>query len=129
MPIGWRVRRGASRVKRVGNPGAVMDDTEDMDCERCREAVSARLDDEDTGADDAAVDAHLAACAACRVAADRAAHVTRLVRTRPVESAPSVVDRVMPAWRAAVPTACGCGAQCGCGCQDGGACRCSHRAA
>ena len=37
-----------------------------MDCDRWRDAVSARLDGEDPGIDDALVDAHLERCAACR---------------------------------------------------------------
>jgi predicted anti-sigma-YlaC factor YlaD len=37
-----------------------------MECERWREAVSARLDGEDPGIEPALVDAHLARCAACR---------------------------------------------------------------
>ena len=37
-----------------------------MDCSSFRDAISARLDGEDTGLPDEALDAHLAACAGCR---------------------------------------------------------------
>lgn len=46
-------------------------------CERFREAVSARLDGEDTGLGDA-LDRHLDGCAACRAYADDAALVSRM---------------------------------------------------
>ncbi len=37
-----------------------------MQCEHCREALSALLDDEDPGVDLHLVDRHLAGCVACR---------------------------------------------------------------
>ncbi|MGH3548728.1 MAG: zf-HC2 domain-containing protein, partial [Pseudonocardiaceae bacterium] len=51
-----------------------------MDCTQCREAVSARLDGEETAAERDTVDAHLASCAACRWFGDEAARVTKLAR-------------------------------------------------
>jgi predicted anti-sigma-YlaC factor YlaD len=51
-----------------------------MDCERIREAISARIDGEDTGIPIDALDAHLADCAACRAWQHRAHEVTRRVR-------------------------------------------------
>jgi uncharacterized protein (DUF885 family) len=52
-----------------------------VNCTQCREALSARLDGEDTGAEPGSVDAHLATCTACCWFADEAARVTRLART------------------------------------------------
>ena len=46
-----------------------------MECERWREAISARLDGEDPGIDGALVDAHLERCPACRAFATAAAAV------------------------------------------------------
>ncbi len=51
-----------------------------MDCDRAREAISARIDDEDSGVPDAALAAHLAGCAACRAWEQRAHVVTRRAR-------------------------------------------------
>jgi len=44
-----------------------------------------------------ALDAHLSGCAGCRRYGDRAAHVTRLTRTRAVESVPDLVATVVAA--------------------------------
>jgi len=70
-----------------------------MTCADCREALSARLDDEELPEQRAEVDAHLAGCADCRRYAERAAHITRLARTELVEPVPDVVAAV----RHAVP--------------------------
>lgn len=70
-----------------------------MTCADCREALSARLDDEELPDERAGVDAHLAGCADCRRYAERAAHVTRLARTGLVEPVPDLVGAV----RHAVP--------------------------
>ncbi len=51
-----------------------------MECDRAREAVSARIDDEDSGVPDAATAAHLAGCADCRAWERRAHVVTRRAR-------------------------------------------------
>jgi predicted anti-sigma-YlaC factor YlaD len=51
-----------------------------MDCDRAREAISARIDDEDSGVSDAALEAHLSGCAACRAWEQRAHVVTRRTR-------------------------------------------------
>jgi predicted anti-sigma-YlaC factor YlaD len=68
-----------------------------------REALSARLDGEDEPMGAAALDAHLAECAACRRWWDDAAAVTRLVRTGPALAGIDVTDAVLPAapgrWR------------------------------
>ena len=51
-----------------------------MQCDRFREAVSARIDGEDPGLPDAVLDAHLEACAGCRAWQQRAHAVTRRAR-------------------------------------------------
>jgi len=51
-----------------------------MDCDRAREAISARIDDEDSGVPDAVLAAHLSGCAACRAWEQRAHVVTRRAR-------------------------------------------------
>jgi predicted anti-sigma-YlaC factor YlaD len=51
-----------------------------MECDRAREAISARIDDEDSGAGDAALVSHLAGCADCRAWEQRAHLVTRRAR-------------------------------------------------
>lgn len=72
----------------------------DVRCEKCREALSARLDgedDEDGAAERNAVDRHLASCSGCRRFLDDAAWVTRLTRTGVAEPGPDLVDRVLAA--------------------------------
>ena len=51
-----------------------------MECDRAREAVSARIDGEDPGVPDGALEAHLADCEACRGWQQRAYVMTRRAR-------------------------------------------------
>ena len=51
-----------------------------MECDGTREAISARIDGEDTGVPDGAIEAHLATCAACRGWQQRAHAMTRQAR-------------------------------------------------
>jgi len=51
-----------------------------MDCDRAREAVSARIDGEDGGVPDIDLSAHLSGCAGCRAWEQRAHVVTRRAR-------------------------------------------------
>ena len=51
-----------------------------MECDRVREAISARIDGEDPGVPDGAIEAHLATCAACRGWQQRAHAMTRRAR-------------------------------------------------
>lgn len=91
----------APRVLRLaGNRRATRDDLPGMrpfDCAACREELSAELDGEGDPARRPAVAAHLAACPACEDWRERAAVVTRLVRTGPAEAGPDLVARVLPA--------------------------------
>jgi len=66
-----------------------------VDCAQCREALSARLDGEESAAERGAIDAHLVSCAACRRFADAAARVTRLARTDVAIQAPDVASALM----------------------------------
>ncbi len=59
-----------------------------VDCTQCREALSARLDGEDSGVQPGTVNAHLATCTACRWFADEASRVTRLARAALAAQAP-----------------------------------------
>lgn len=68
-----------------------------MLCADARDAISARLDDEELPGEAAALDAHLSGCAGCRRYLDRAAHVTRLTRTRVVGAGPDLVAAVVAA--------------------------------
>jgi len=51
-----------------------------MECDRAREAISARIDGEDPGVPDGALDVHLAGCEACRGWQQRAHVLTRRAR-------------------------------------------------
>jgi predicted anti-sigma-YlaC factor YlaD len=68
-----------------------------VECEECREALSARLDGEEDVAERAGVDRHLAGCGACRQWFDDAAAVTRLTRTGLVTVSPGVSETVLTA--------------------------------
>lgn len=59
-----------------------------VDCTQCREAISARLDGEDTEADRDTLDTHLATCRECRRFADEAARVTMLAHVALATEAP-----------------------------------------
>ncbi|MCD2189838.1 zf-HC2 domain-containing protein [Actinomycetospora soli] len=120
-----------ARLPRVpGNSGGAGDDLTVVDCERCREAISAGLDGEAGVRETARAEAHLAGCAACRTWAQLAAVVTRRVRTRPADPAPDLVSVLFgPDPTGHLRPACGCAASCGCGCQQGLACRCAPRVA
>jgi predicted anti-sigma-YlaC factor YlaD len=68
-----------------------------MGCDDCRAAISAELDGEGPPGAGADVAAHLEHCPDCRRYADRAAHVTRLARTRVAEPVPDLVAVVLAA--------------------------------
>lgn len=71
-----------------------------MDCHACREALSARLDDEAGEVDSQAIDAHLRACAECAAHAEQLVELTRLARVRPAapvpDLAPAILARLQP---------------------------------
>jgi hypothetical protein len=76
-------------VRLPGNRRGVRDDLSGMgplDCDACREELSAELDGEGDPARRDAVRAHLAGCPACERWREQAAVVTRLVRTGPAQA-------------------------------------------
>jgi predicted anti-sigma-YlaC factor YlaD len=68
-----------------------------VDCTQCKEALSARLDSEESEAERVAIDVHLATCAACRRFIEDAARITRLARTAVATPQPDVVQAVLAA--------------------------------
>ena len=74
-----------------------------MDCTECREAISAELDGEGSAAERAVIDAHLAACVACRWFTDEAAHVTRLARTAMTTPQPGITLKLLCALSGLAP--------------------------
>jgi predicted anti-sigma-YlaC factor YlaD len=66
-----------------------------MNCEACREAISALLDNEDPGIDPALVQAHLAACAACRADTTQAGRLQRWLWLRPAEPVPDLTPAIL----------------------------------
>ncbi|GLZ48489.1 hypothetical protein Acsp06_46740 [Actinomycetospora sp. NBRC 106375] len=81
----------------TGNHTIPGDDQHGMDCDRCREAMSAALDGESDAAEQARVDAHLDGCAACRAWRRDAETVTRRARTGVAEPGPDLVALVLDA--------------------------------
>lgn len=67
-----------------------------MECDACREILSARLDGEDLPGEAAAADAHLATCDACAQWWEAAARVTRLARLSAVPEPGPVSERLAP---------------------------------
>jgi predicted anti-sigma-YlaC factor YlaD len=74
-----------------------VDDHCHVDCTQCKEALSARLDGEESAAERDAIDVHLASCAGCRRFVDEAARVTRLARTTVATQEPDVLEAVLAA--------------------------------
>lgn len=66
-----------------------------MNCERCREALSASLDGEDAGIDDTTIRAHLSGCEDCRSFGSAAAALHRSTRLRRAEQVPDLVGAVL----------------------------------
>ncbi len=78
-----------------GNPSVATHHYCHVDCTQCKEALSARLDGEDSEAERDALDVHLASCAACHRFADDAARVNRLARTAVAAAVPDLVEAVL----------------------------------
>jgi predicted anti-sigma-YlaC factor YlaD len=66
-----------------------------MDCDACREAISALLDDEDPGIDPTLVEAHLAACPACRAHVTQAGRLQSWLRLRPPDPVPDRTPAIL----------------------------------
>lgn len=80
-----------------------MNDSDGMDCQQCRDVVSASLDDEATAQERADADAHLNGCEECRRYAAGAERVTRLARVRPAADMPDVVTPLLTSLGIALP--------------------------
>lgn len=68
-----------------------------MECNICREALSARLDGEPEGVRADEVDAHLESCASCQSWHDDAAALTRTLRVRPATPVPDLTAAILDA--------------------------------
>jgi predicted anti-sigma-YlaC factor YlaD len=68
-----------------------------MDCRAYQEAISARIDDEETGLEAEAVESHLRTCHACRSWAEKATAVTRSARVGSAEPVPDLTAPIMAA--------------------------------
>lgn len=66
-----------------------------MNCEVCRDALSAQMDDEDPGIEMARLQLHLSGCPACRAFAAGAETLHRSTRLRPAEPVPDLVGQVL----------------------------------
>jgi len=71
-----------------------------MDCENYRLGISARLDGEEAGIDDATLAWHLASCEACRRFESEAIAVGRAVRVVATEATPDLTPTIMAAINA-----------------------------
>jgi predicted anti-sigma-YlaC factor YlaD len=71
-----------------------------MECENYRLGISARLDGEDAGIDDATLAWHLASCEGCRRFESEAIAVTRAVRVASAEAPPDLAPQIMAAINA-----------------------------
>ena len=72
-----------------------MSDHWGMRCDQAHEAISARLDGELPPLEDAALDAHLESCTACRSDARALAGLHRSLRVRPAEPVPDLTGQIM----------------------------------
>ncbi len=74
-----------------------------LDCADVREAISARADGEDLGADATAVADHLDVCAACARFAAHLPAVTRRTRLSAAQEVPDLTDAIVTAVAASPP--------------------------
>jgi predicted anti-sigma-YlaC factor YlaD len=68
-----------------------------MDCDHCRDAISAALDGEDPGVPADLVSAHIEACAGCREFAAAAPDLHRAARIAPAAPVPDLTDSILRA--------------------------------
>jgi predicted anti-sigma-YlaC factor YlaD len=80
-----------------GNFRRMSGDYRGMDCQDYRLGISARLDGEDAGINDAALAWHLANCDACRRFESEAIALTRAVRVASTETPPDLAPTIMAA--------------------------------
>jgi predicted anti-sigma-YlaC factor YlaD len=80
---------------RAGNRPVGWGDYPDMNCDICREAISARLDGETPGAPDDLIDTHLRSCAGCQNWATAAGELHRATRVRAAEWGPDLTAPIL----------------------------------
>jgi len=68
-----------------------------VDCESCREALSARLDGESDPGEAAQIDGHAAHCLPCREWITAATRLTRQIRVRPAVPTPDLTAAILAA--------------------------------
>jgi predicted anti-sigma-YlaC factor YlaD len=68
-----------------------------MNCMQIHQAISARVDGEDPGLDEATVYAHLAGCADCRAFSHHAESLHRSIRLAPAPEIPDLTPRILSA--------------------------------
>lgn len=66
-----------------------------MNCDICRDALSAQLDGEDPGIEMSRLQLHLSGCPGCRAFAEGAVTLHRATRLRPAEPVPDLVGQVL----------------------------------
>jgi predicted anti-sigma-YlaC factor YlaD len=66
-----------------------------MRCDTYREAISARLDGESPGLDEATIDAHLDTCEACAAWSEELVTLHRMVRVREAEAVPDLTSAIL----------------------------------
>ncbi len=79
----------------TGNQTGPTDDYPSMDCERCRDAISASLDGEDPGLPEEVVRTHLDGCAECRSFSTDATALHRTARITPATPVPDLTDAIL----------------------------------
>ena len=82
----------------AGNFWATANDYHGVNCEPFRNALSARMDGEDPGLPEAALERHLVRCAACRSWAGDAEALARAVRVAAAEVIPDLTPQILAAW-------------------------------
>ncbi|AOS63255.1 zf-HC2 domain-containing protein [Actinoalloteichus hymeniacidonis] len=68
-----------------------------MECDSCRDALSARLDSELEPVQAQRTDEHLKTCVECRIWQQQATALTRSMRVRPAVSTPDLTERILAA--------------------------------
>ena len=79
----------------MGNFTPAGGDNGGVDCQTCREALSARIDGEDEPAPADRTDAHLATCPSCQAWQDSAIALSRTLRVREVVPVPDLTSAIL----------------------------------
>jgi predicted anti-sigma-YlaC factor YlaD len=79
----------------AGNYGLEFDDNDTVDCETCRESLSARIDGESEVAPTDRTDEHLRGCGACQTWHRRAVELRRSLLVRPAALVPDLSQAIL----------------------------------